>query len=93
MKQYEYGVFATGEDTPRLKTSVYQEARDFADGWNSSSFTNKRAEVRVRTVEISPWTLHHHEKILALRERLAATDAVLDTMRAQNKLDSKWYEV
>lgn len=67
MKQYQYGVFATGEDTPRLQTSVYQEARDFADGWNRASTTNKRAEVRVRTVEISRWTLHHHEKMLARR--------------------------
>lgn len=88
MKQYEYGVrYMNGdvqvgeiEDINRN----YAEVREFVDWWNRDPGRLVRAEVVVRTVEVSPWTLHHHEKIRVLRGRLAVTDAVPD---------SKWYEV
>jgi allantoicase len=68
VKHYEYGVRCVGDDAPRFKTTIYQDARDYADGWNTQLRSNKRAEVVVRTVEVSPWTVHLHERILAKRK-------------------------
>jgi hypothetical protein len=92
MKQYEYGVRVVGESTPKYMVDNYQAARDFADGWNTAGH-GPQAEVVVRTIEISPWTLHHHERVLAKRKLDAAMDEALNSLRAQGKLDPKWYEV